>query len=503
MAQHDYTIDNQSFPATRTDINNVLLAISSTNSGATAPSTTYPSQLWYDTSENKLYIRNEDNDAWIPLFLLDQSNDVAGTLATEIDVEDASGTDTAGTALTIKGGAGTGTGAGGSIVFQTADGAGSTGSSVNAHATQVTITDDGKVGIGTSTPSQALTVAGTGARIELAGANEDISMNGSGDGQLKLDGNGYAGAIALDATGMHLYQNSSSVALVFGTNETERMRITGVGDIGIGKTPNSHFDMDSSPNSTEHIVRNTNTGLSGQAVAGWQIRASRSANSAYYLLETRSSNTSDREHVLRGDGNAFADGSWNGGGADYAEYFEWDDDNTNNEDRRGYSVVLTNGDKIRKATSNDATSDIIGVISGNPSVVGDAGYLRWNGKFNRDDFGSIIWETHTLTEWTDADGTEHSYHTDRIPSDVTAPADATVVTIDGSGDTLTRRQTNSSFDETLTYVPREDRQEWDAVGMMGKLRLRAGQPTGDRWIKMRDIAIDSDGNVTVEEWLVR
>jgi len=39
--------------------------------------------------------------------------------------------------------------------------------------------------------------------------------------------------------------------------------------------------------------------------------------------------------------------------------------------------------------------------------------------------------------------------------------------------------------------------------MMGKLRLRAGQPTGDRWIKMRDIATDDDGNVTVEEWLVR
>jgi hypothetical protein len=33
--------------------------------------------------------------------------------------------------------------------------------------------------------------------------------------------------------------------------------------------------------------------------------------------------------------------------------------------------------------------------------------------------------------------------------------------------------------------------------MMGKLRMLKGQPTGDRWIKMRDI---SD---TVEEWLVR
>ncbi len=54
-------------------------------------------------------------------------------------------------------------GAGGSIIFQTADGAGSTGSSVNAHATQVTITDDGKVGIGTATPAHELTIQTTSA----------------------------------------------------------------------------------------------------------------------------------------------------------------------------------------------------------------------------------------------------------------------------------------------------------------------------------------------------
>ena len=33
MAQHDYVIDNQTFPNTRSDINNVLQAIVSANSG--------------------------------------------------------------------------------------------------------------------------------------------------------------------------------------------------------------------------------------------------------------------------------------------------------------------------------------------------------------------------------------------------------------------------------------------------------------------------------------
>jgi len=236
MAQHDYVIDNQSFPATRTDLNNVLQAIVSNNSGTSAPSTTFANQIWYDSSANILYIRNEDNDANIPLMQFDQSADVAATLATVIDILDASGTDQAGTALTIRAGAGTGTGAGGSIIFQTADGAGSTGSSVNSHATQVTITDDGKVGIGTSTPEQLLNVAGAGSRIYLTGGNEDIDMDGTANGQISIDGNGYRGAIALNDTAMNIYHNSSGRSIIFGTDETERMRINAAGRVMIGTT---------------------------------------------------------------------------------------------------------------------------------------------------------------------------------------------------------------------------------------------------------------------------
>jgi hypothetical protein len=77
MAQHDYVIENQTFPATRTDINNALGAVVSTNAGATAPSTTYAHQLWYDTTANKLKQRNADNDAWIDLFDVDQTADTA------------------------------------------------------------------------------------------------------------------------------------------------------------------------------------------------------------------------------------------------------------------------------------------------------------------------------------------------------------------------------------------------------------------------------------------
>jgi len=73
MSQHDFVIDNQSFPATRTDLNAAILAVASNSSGATAPTTTYANQFWYDTSTNILYIRNEANDGWVSVITLDAS----------------------------------------------------------------------------------------------------------------------------------------------------------------------------------------------------------------------------------------------------------------------------------------------------------------------------------------------------------------------------------------------------------------------------------------------
>ena len=75
MAQHDYVIANQGFPAFRSDLNTALSAIVSNNSGATAPSTTYAYQMWYETDTNNWYMRNADNDAWITLATFNQTND--------------------------------------------------------------------------------------------------------------------------------------------------------------------------------------------------------------------------------------------------------------------------------------------------------------------------------------------------------------------------------------------------------------------------------------------
>ena len=76
MSQHDYVIDNQSAPAARSDINAVLQAIATTNSGASAPVNSFPNQLWFDTAANQLKKRNEAGTGWIVLGTVD---DTGGT----------------------------------------------------------------------------------------------------------------------------------------------------------------------------------------------------------------------------------------------------------------------------------------------------------------------------------------------------------------------------------------------------------------------------------------
>ena len=322
-----------------------------------------------------------------------------------------------------------------------------------------------------------------------------------------FDGADYAsimGKIDFQAGGSGMAENDTAGEMVFYTTEdgsggsgsSERMRISDDGRVGIGgNLTSTHFFVTHDETGEQTgVFKNSNGSVATEVVNIFTVRA---ADSNFSFMKMHSNNNSDVEFNFRGDGEGFADGGTFGNPADYAEFFEWKDGNTSDEDRVGYSVIL-DGNKIVKATSSDDTSKIIGVISGNPVIVGDCAWNRWESKFVKDDYNRYVREEYTVTEWKDSKGESISYMTDEIPSDVTVPSDAKVISTEVDGVTkLTRRKVNSSWDKSKTYIPREDRKEWDMVGMVGKLYLRKGQPTGDRWIKMKDI---SD---TVEEWLVR
>lgn len=74
MSQHDFNIANQLFPDVRSDINAALLALASTNSGASLPSTTFPGMIALNTGDSILYARNAANDAWLKLGKFESGN---------------------------------------------------------------------------------------------------------------------------------------------------------------------------------------------------------------------------------------------------------------------------------------------------------------------------------------------------------------------------------------------------------------------------------------------
>ena len=74
MAQHDYDIGNQNGQNFRTDVNNVLDAIQTTNSGSSEPATKVAYMLWVDTTNNLLKVRNGANNAWISLGSINTTN---------------------------------------------------------------------------------------------------------------------------------------------------------------------------------------------------------------------------------------------------------------------------------------------------------------------------------------------------------------------------------------------------------------------------------------------
>lgn len=74
MSQHDLDIANQAGAAFRADLNSALQAIATNQSGSVEPNPSYEYQLWADTGNGLLKMRNSTNTAWVTLGLLGVPN---------------------------------------------------------------------------------------------------------------------------------------------------------------------------------------------------------------------------------------------------------------------------------------------------------------------------------------------------------------------------------------------------------------------------------------------
>jgi hypothetical protein len=229
MSQHDLNIANQGFPAFRADLNDALVALGSTNSGATAPTTPYANQLWYDTANNILKIRNEDNDAWISLLTLDQVADAVSAIGS---ISLSSISDVITNAVTLSGSQ---TLTNKTLTNPVINGFTGNTAVVNIGSGQFYKDTSGNIGIGTATPTRILDIAapnaggGNGLRVTATtgtnGALMQVSNTG-GNLYYAIDTSG-GGTFGLGYSANIWYDGNYPMR--FATNNQTQMAITGAG----------------------------------------------------------------------------------------------------------------------------------------------------------------------------------------------------------------------------------------------------------------------------------
>lgn len=194
----------------------------------------------------------------------------------------------------------------------------------------------------------------------------------------------------------------------------------------------------------------TNAGVAGSTALGRYNKlmsgsaTSFTSNSDDAFVIGNGSGESTRSNAFRVTfaGAVFGLSAYNTSGADYAEYFEWLDGNVEDADRRGMFVTIKEG-KIALAKTGD---EIIGIVSSNPSVVGDSYEDDWSKKYLTNVWGDIIEEKCKIDVYDPFEPTKKEFGY--------------------------RPMINPEFDPGKIYIPRSQRKEWDIVGLVGKLIVR-------------------------------
>jgi hypothetical protein len=298
--------------------------------------------------------------------------------------------------------------------------------------TRLFISDNGNVGIGTSSPGEKLHVEGTievDQRIQAndSGGLEFATMEGTL--RLKIENGGdvgigttnptsklhvYGGAITLQSSDPFIYLNTTlsdaDAGLKIQQTGTTRawlkyddisdvlrlsrsstgtrndLTINSSGMVGMGTaSPGSHQLYVTSSNtgsggSTGYFVNTANTGIalsiensseySSDNVLLITSRGS-SGNLARFDSFHGPSGSWDIEFTFTNNGDGLCDGSWQGSGADYAEYFP--KANAKEEMQPGDVIAMSSDTDYAVEKANASKKQlVIGVYSSNPVVVGNS-----------------------------------------------------------------------------------------------------------------------------------
>ena len=290
-----------------------------------------------------------------------------------------------------------------------------------------------------------------------ANAVNDSEGNVIVDTYAKIAGPVFTGSISMGRKSGSTV-GTSSVALGYNTTASGSYSYA----LGYGVTTSANYSYadgyyTKTSGGYSHAEGRSTTALQGQHAQGHYNNTTlatansvdgTSAGTAFVIGNGTSSNASNAFRVT-GQGAVYAKAAYNATGADYAEFAEWADGNPDNEDRRGYFVTFDEDkpEMIRKANAGDY---ILGVVSGNPCVIGNSDEA-WLGQYEFDEFGAPVYET---TEQ------EETYIDEETGEEKTRTVEVTFYKM------------NPDYDPAKQYVHRKDRPEWDYIGWIGVLSVR-------------------------------
>ena len=314
--------------------------------------------------------------------------------------------------------------------YSHAEGKSTKASGNNSHAE-----GNGTTASGESSHAEGLVANATGAAAHAEGVTTTASSfaaHAEGQNATASGESSHAEGNSTKASGNNSHAEGESTEASGNNSHAEGIFTNAIG-------ANSHASGVSTTANDYQFV----TGKYNIAKSGCTNENDQSADNSIFIIGCGTTTTRANAFRVTGAGKCMGAQSFGSSGADYAEFFEWRDGNKKAEDRRGLFVTL-DGDKIRLATAAD--DYIVGVISANPSVVGDVQSENWHGMYKKDVFGQPLTETVEVPESTDEETGE-------------------VV----SAHTITRYVVNPDYDPDEEYTSREFRKEWACVGLMGKL----------------------------------
>jgi len=366
-------------------------------------------------------------------------------------------------------------------------------------ATKIDVTSLSAVSATMGTLNLVNTTVGSNVRMDATDRRVEWLYNNSVEGYLYVNA---AGQFFIDADSFAIIRSD-------GSGDDVKMLAGHIATIEIAQS-NGQIQLDAASVSSSSISMGCSDYFQHYECDDYSI---------YFNTDDTDANCSwiddhDSDRLMKLDSeneNLYIDGEFKDTGADFAEYFESED---GKEIAPGISVFLV-GDKIRVATQKDIP---IGVISANPTIVGNSGGVGcdsdWGGKYLKNIFGKAkkeekeYWSMRKVKKNKNKDNFGKRAKVDRPTKGEKGGINHGKETRTGWSEEQTppkgaekkmsmRKIINPEWDEKRPYISREKRPEWNIVGLLGRVPILKGQPIAATWIKLREISN------TVDEYLIK